>query len=344
MFATKLMCSWIGAFGLTAGAFGQTYVQLSIAIVGHNTFTSPAGINARGEIAGTYVDQFGYRGFLRDPSGTITPFDVYGVPDGTKAYSINDEGSITGTFTGFPDAYVRDPGGNFTTFAPPGSLQTFPQSINTAGIIAGYYRDAYDVYHGFVRRVNGELISFDPPGSTETTASSINANGAITGFYADAYLGGHGFVRQLSGEIGSFDVPNSARTVPASINQTGAITGSYSALDGRIFGFLRDPQGNFTSFDPGVFTYPTSINDEGWVTGYYLTGSYTSGTGTVSITGQHGFVRSPDGTITSFDPPFCVTSQSSIIPAGINQQGVITGSCLEIPSTSGGQVGWVRYP
>jgi hypothetical protein len=30
MFAERLICSWIGAFGLAAGAFCQTYVQFSV--------------------------------------------------------------------------------------------------------------------------------------------------------------------------------------------------------------------------------------------------------------------------------------------------------------------------
>jgi hypothetical protein len=342
MFAQRIMCSWIGAFGLAAGAFCQSYVQLSIATVGHNTFTSPASINRKGEIAGTYIDQFGYRGFLRDAGGTLTSFDVYGVPDGTKAYSINDQGAITGSYTGFPDAYVRDPVGHITTFAPPGSVRTLALSINAGGVITGSYYETGAPYaaHGFVRRANGELISFDPPGSISTAAYSINANGAITGSYQDVNSFSHGFVRQLSGEIVSFDPPGSFGTAPSSINDAGAITGSYLINNGRSFGFVRDPDGKFISFDPGVTTAPTSINDEGAIAGYYEAGFNDNGVNV--IFGQHGFVRSPDGAITSFDPPFC--SSNSTSPTSINRQGVITGSCLWSSSTAGGLVGWVRYP
>jgi hypothetical protein len=45
MFAERLICSWIGALGLAAGAFCQTYVQLS---PGSNNFVT--GINQKGEI------------------------------------------------------------------------------------------------------------------------------------------------------------------------------------------------------------------------------------------------------------------------------------------------------
>ena len=83
------------------------------------------------------------------------------------------------------------------------------------------------------------------------------------------------------------------------------------------------PQGKFISFDPGFSTQPTSINDEG------------------AITGSPGFVRSPDGTITLFDPPFCIGAVS-ITPPSINDEGVITGTCdLGFPGPTGG---WLRFP
>ena len=41
-----------------------------------------------------------------------------------------------------------------------------------------------------------------------------------------------------------------------------------------------------------------------------------------------GFVRSPDGTITSFVPPFC--NSTSTEPASINDEGVITGTCAPL--------------
>jgi len=157
---------------------------------------------------------------------------------------------------------------------------------------------------------------------------SINAKGAITGSYLDANNRGHGFVRQPWGTFVSFDVPDSIFTNPASINDAGAITGSYQTADRRLFGFVRDPHGKFTSFDPGLNTFPDSINDEGAITGY------------TTFSASNFFVRSPEGTITSFVPPFCQGSirTNSI---SINDEGVITGWCF---SVSLAQVGWVRFP
>ena len=135
MFAERLICSWIGAFGLAAGAFCQTYVQFSI-----DAGPIPGSINQKGEIAGTYVDfANGFHGFVRDPGGKITAFDAPGSFGSTRAISINAGGAITGTFIDTTPpvvrtrAYVRDPEGNFTTFDPPGSVSTVPHKASMPG-------------------------------------------------------------------------------------------------------------------------------------------------------------------------------------------------------------------
>ena len=84
----------------------------------------------------------------------------------------------------------------FTTFDAPGATATFPQSINPAGEIAGYYVDASFVWHGFLRAPDGTFTTFDAPGAVfGTFAVSINPAGAITGFYVDASGVAHGFLR-----------------------------------------------------------------------------------------------------------------------------------------------------
>jgi len=73
-------------------------------------------INEKGEIAG-----FNSGGFVRDPNGTITTFNVPG-SSATTAFSINDEGAITGYYFASPGVahgYVRDPEGNFTATCVP---------------------------------------------------------------------------------------------------------------------------------------------------------------------------------------------------------------------------------
>jgi hypothetical protein len=72
-------------------------------------------------------------------------------------------------------------------------------------------------------------------------------------------------------------------------------------------------QDQITLFDvPGASggTFPRSINAKGEVTGYYFAGST-----------YHGFVRGPDGTITTFD-----ASVGGTMPVSINPRGEITGA------------------
>src|SRR5436853_342841 len=55
-----------------------------------------------------------------------------------------------------------------TSFDPPGSVGTFPSSINDAGEITGSYRTSDGAAHGFVRDASGTITSFDAPGSFST--------------------------------------------------------------------------------------------------------------------------------------------------------------------------------
>jgi hypothetical protein len=93
----------------------------------------------------------------------------------------------------------------FTTFDAPGAGTgayegTFGGGINTAGVIAGYYNDASDVYHGYVRAANGKITTFDSPGAGTgagqgTADGGINTAGDIAGYYLDAGYVIHGLLR-----------------------------------------------------------------------------------------------------------------------------------------------------
>jgi hypothetical protein len=331
------------------GLFAQSYVGFIVKPANENSAedTFPTGINERGEITGYYmVDATSYpHGFVRSEGGVITTFSA---PQSgmfsTIPYGINAAGSITGYYQGpppsfparpVPHGFVRDPEGNFTApFDPPGSVLTIPQSINAAGSVTGYYQEPNTtVLHGFVREDDGEIVSFDPPGSYQTLTASINAEGAVTGYFQESGKNPHGFLRRANGEIVVFDPPGSTFTIAVGINNAETITGYYTEGSVRGRGFVRDRQGKITPFDVGSDntspTFVTSINNDGEITGY-----------SQDAQGVHGFVRAPDGTITSFDvpAPFCLSGQTH--PSSINDAGVITGWC----GVSLGIIGWVRYP
>lgn len=92
--------------------------------------------------------------------------------------------------------------------------------------------------------------------------------------------------------ITTFDPPNSTGTYPQDINALGQVTG----YDG-VHGFLRNPDGAIITFDIPVYgqgpisTVPTSINQQGEITGYFSDG----------FSFYRGFLRHTDGTLTIFD-------------------------------------------
>jgi hypothetical protein len=284
--------------------------------------------------------------------GTFITFDAPGAGtgsfQGTFPSSINPAGAITGyyydaNFVGH--GFLRSSNGTFTTFDVPGLTSTFPSSISQAGAITGSYaynNDVNFVGHGFLWASNGTLITFDAPGAGTgilqgTYPSSINPEGRITGTYYDANNMAHGFLRGSNGTMTTFDAPDACTTCyfqgtqAVGINPEGVILGIYTDATNNNHGFQRASDGTLTTFDPpgriGIFA-PFSfgpdlyMNPEGVITGTYF--ELISGN---PFTGNYRVcVRTPDGTLTTFDaatyPPCCIWS----FPSGISPAGAITGS------------------
>jgi hypothetical protein len=294
-----------------------------------STNTVPSGITPSGVITGYYTNKSGVtHGFLRTAAGAFTTFD----PPGSKythTTAITPAGVIVGVycdvavncaepgdvFLGVAHGFVRTPDGTFTTFDAPTGFSIYagiynrggqPPGITPVGLIAGTYFDPSSfIEHGFLRTPDGTLMTFDPPGSTYTEVTYINNAGAIVGDYFDQNGNNHGFLRAPDGTVTSFDAPSATQgfTIPFAINPDGVITGANAAAAG----FLRYPNGTFITYAAGaIITQGVSINPAGAVTGFFL-GS-----------GLHGFLRTPDGIITTLDAPGSTfTEASQISPGGI---------------------------
>jgi hypothetical protein len=307
---------------------------------------SPSKINNVGAIAGTYVVNAKTRAFVRSPSGDITTFDVNGM-DTTPA-ALGDDGSIVGFYSDGTvlHAFRRDASGNITPLTLPGADFTAPYGMNAAGTVVGIYRQPGDGMNiGFIADLAGNAVSITPPsGATGAVATTLNDFGASAGFFEYMQLAHSGYVRGADGTVVSFDaVPGGTdsrltrQTEPVGIDNNGVVVGTYKGLYCSwncstlvAKGFVRGLDGQvslFTVGDSRSKTYVSGINHLGQATGYYL----------VQRNPQRGYVRNADGTVTTFAVP----NMSLTSPAGINDQGVVTGKSLGAGSVA---FGFVRWP
>jgi hypothetical protein len=139
------------------------------------------------------------------------------------------------------------------------------------------------------------------------------------------------FARDKPDYLLHFEVPGSKATYPLAINEGGTVTGYYITRSGATSGFVREDNGRITTFHiPGsVLTKPVSINTAGEITGYYELGgaSYDP-----SNPAPQGFIRSPNGTITTFGdtPAPALVSGFWPQPVAINAAGEVVGNYPDI--------------
>jgi len=200
---------------------------------------------------------------------------------------------------------VRSPQGKFTSFDVPkvGGSGTFPIAINLEGAVVGFYGDSNGSLHAFLRSPEGKLTTWIGPGACTTDGSQ--------------------------GCFGSG---------ASNINAFGIVTGGFENNGGNFVhhDFIRTPDGKLKTFDvpaagtgsyqgtgcPGCFS---GLNQLGAVAGIYSDDNSVN----------HGFLRSPDGNITTFDVPGAGTDvgQGTGCPSdcsvSLNNWGAITGTYID---------------
>jgi len=205
--------------------------------------TSVNGINAPGQLAGTYSVGSTNHAFF-DNNGNFIKLDPANVK--SQGGFINAKGQVVGTYR---DSSQYRHGfiwlnGNFTTFNVPGDarpLGTVAFGINDIGAVVGDYVAASDGNrHGFLRCSKGDFKTFDVPGADITIGEGINNAGAIVGAYiADGTI--HGFVSNNGVVFTTVDVPDSKETQIFSINAIGEIVGEYVDSTDVQHGFIGVP-------------------------------------------------------------------------------------------------------
>jgi len=303
------------------------------------TETQPAATNSSGTVVGRYQDNNGdgiQPGFIRDANGNFTA--LYGPVTGTTQtvpVSVNDAGQITGWYSDGKTVhgFLRDTGGSYTTFDPPGSVSTTPDSINSAGQISGVYNTSgASTNVAFLRDSTGNFVTFGGPGSCGDAVVNavLSASGEVAG--TCSYHGGRRytfFIRTASGILTEYgNVFGGTVIFVQAINDHNILAGYYTDAAGLAHGFWGDSSG-LHSFDyPGALsTGATGINLGGTITGFYF--------GADSV--HHGFVRDQLGNFTSFDAPNGGTKVGQgTTPTAINLSGQITGQVVGLQRVAHG--------
>lgn len=333
-------------------------------------------INNFGAITGYYLDANNvFHGFVRSPQGNFTNFEAPGSDtnpndfNGTLPNAINDAGAIAGVYydvNNVAHGFLRGPEGGMTTFDPPGSTGTIPIALNLESDIVGYYLDENNLFGGFLRRKDGTFVTWKDPNACNTVNTStspafcggsgafnINVFGVIAGTYMDTTYVGHGLIRYPNGQFKSYEVPGagngeeegtSCPGCSVGLNLFGATAGYYTDSNNLQHVYLRSFTGQATTFDtpgdPSLGTNcfsdcPLGLNDWGAVTGLYLDANYVS----------HGFLRTPDGKVSSFDAPGAASVAGEApwywmgtLPVSISDEGIITGCYIDANNVSHGFV------
>jgi hypothetical protein len=249
--------------------------------------TSASGINARGDIVGSYVDGTGSHGYLlRD--GEFTTIDFPGSA-GTEARGISPGGEVVGDywFAGEPavnlHGYMLTKNGDFVPVNDPPHINTIVQRILPDGTMLGCRHD-----NDQMASMKGITVTRGGFAETQQFASMNNGGTPdgrrIVGLYRNTAANrNEGFLID-DGDFTPLVVPGSTGTSAWDMNPAGEIVGVYTKAG--VHGFvLRD--GGYVPVDfPGATaTRAFGINARGDVVGFYL--------GTDGKT--HGFQASQTG-------------------------------------------------
>lgn len=265
----------------------QERAYTTIAPTGARSSTA-FGINPRGDIVGTYIDQnFAQHGFLLR-KGVFTVIDFPGA-QGTIARGINPRGEIVGSYRLPGDPAVAARGflltkkGEFVNVRSPEHSWEIAQRILPDGTIVGCRHD-----HDMMDSMRGVMIGRD--GASEIDAFGSMNNGAtpdlqlIVGFWFNMMDDQTQGYMIENGVFTSFMVPGSTSTAAWDVNPDGAIVGVYN-VGPTIRGFLRTEDEDNDNLEEETYTtihHPGStitrafgINAKGDIVGNYVLGGVT---------------------------------------------------------------------
>jgi uncharacterized membrane protein len=241
------------------------------------TMTHGYAINARGDVAGSYVAGGKTYGFVLEKDGSLTTIDYPGAA-WTEAWGVNARGDVVGRYglAGRIHGFVlRD--GELSDISVPGEDHTMPTGIGDDGTIVGcYHSTGFTYMYGYSQK-GGEITRFleveQSMHNGVAVAGTLIAGLRVTAAGQRAYLVDGGQVTHL-------DVPGAAQAAAMDVNARGEVVGIFSPGAG-IKGWVLS-RGEYAVIEaPGATTtWAYGINASGQVVG-----TYTDASG-----GMHGYV------------------------------------------------------
>jgi uncharacterized membrane protein len=278
---TQVIASTMFCLAVSPMLFAPEYRFVKIDVPGSSS-TQARGINARGDIVGSYDDSEGLsHGFLLR-NGVFSVVDFPGDVVTLGARAINARGDIIGNFLDAGSVVhgylLRE--GQFTKIDFPGAAVSVASGINNAGDVTGQYDDASGNTNGFLLK-DGQFQSVHIPNSLITGVFSAQDGGRVFVGQVQMRPDGAflGFVRDASGRVHPIKFP--AQTVSCTflrwINHRGDMVGLFDfvttveeCMNDTRHGFLLQ-DGNYTRIDvPGATgTATLGINDDRVIVGRF---------------------------------------------------------------------------
>ncbi len=239
----------VGIYSTIAGGPGISYGFLRSPDGSFTTFEPPGStgdlyafaITSNGEVYGNFsVAPQTYQSFAYK-DGVYRYLSING--ENTQIYSGNDNGAITGYYSGYPNSFLYRPGQPLIELEAPGQELTLGSAINDKGALVGYYSNDYgesETTNGFELAGNRYLPVNVPPPAQDTMPTWINNKGVIVGVYTYHDQYDHGFVYE-NGTYQDFVVPGAVHTIIEGINDQGVLSGLYQDADGNVIGFIATP-------------------------------------------------------------------------------------------------------